>query len=100
MYLTKSIIEYFNFQNEFMNNKPLLKEFDKKLDNPILNKAGRDNILNFSQDKTKKRNLSYKKSKYNNTFSNIQINMTPIKKIENKLFKEKNYNENDKRKGI
>ena len=25
--------------------------------------------------------------------------MTPIKKIENKLFKEKNYNENDKRKG-
>ena len=54
MYLAKSIIEYFNFQNEFMNNKPHLKEFNKKLDIPILNKAGKNSILNFFQDKNKK----------------------------------------------
>ena len=98
--LAKSIIEYFNYQNEFMNDKPLLKDYDKILDNPTWNKLSRDNNFNCSQDKTKKRNSSYKKPKFNsNTFSNKQINMTPIKKIENKLLEEKNCNENGKRKG-
>ena len=30
-----------------MDNKSLQKDYDKKLDNPILNKTSRDNKLNF-----------------------------------------------------
>ena len=57
-----------------MNDKPLLKDYDKKLDNPTWNKLSRDNNFNCSQDKTKKRNSSYKKKNLNLIVIHFLIN--------------------------